>query len=108
MKFGALGIVAVLGVVAQPALAELPLTGAALGQLEAVLEHCGRAKPAEAERYKALARSLTGNATEKELTAARQSTEYVEAHDAAKDQLAGLPKEAVDKACVEGLQPESR
>ena len=108
MKLAAIGVVAVLGAGAQVARAELPVSGAALGQVEAILEHCGRASPANAERYKALARTLIGTATEKELTAARQSAEYVEAHDATKAQLVNLPKDESDKACVEGLQPESR
>ena len=97
-------MLAVLGSTPQAARADLPMSGAALGQLEAMLEHCGRVSSAGAERYRALAKTLTGSATDKELTKARSSAEYRDARDAAKEELGGLTKEESEKACVEGLQ----
>jgi hypothetical protein len=105
MTFARVCTLVALGAVAQVARAELPVSGAALGQLEAVLEHCGRASPATAEQYRELARGLTGSATDKEVVEARKSAEYRDAHDAASAQLDTLSKEESHKACAEGLQP---
>ena len=104
MRFVGMCMLAALLVVSQAARADLPMSGAALGQLEAVMEHCSRISPALAARFREFARGLTGKATDKDLAAARDSAEYRDAHDEANEELAKLPKEESDKACVEGLQ----
>jgi hypothetical protein len=104
MRLAGLCIVAVLGAVSQAARADPPVGGAVLGQAEAVLDRCQESIPAGAERYKALAKGLTGDATDKELNEVRNSTEYRDAYDAASAQLDSLPKEESDKACGEGLK----
>lgn len=104
MRFAGICMLAALGSVSQAARADLPVSRAVLGQLEAVFEHCGRISPASAERYKEFAKALTGNAKDKDLAEARKSAEYRDAHDAASEQIGNLPKEESDKACAEGLQ----
>ncbi len=104
MRFAGICMLAALGSVSQAARADLPVSRAVLGQLEAVFEHCGRVTPASAERYKEIAKALTGNAKDKDLAEARKSAEYRDAHDAASEQIGNLPKEESDKACAEGLQ----
>ena len=104
MRFAGICMLVALGAVSQAARADLPVGRAVLGQLEAVLEHCGRVSPASAERHKEFAKALTGNATDKDLAEARNSAEYREAHDAASEQISNLPKEESDKACAEGLR----
>lgn len=104
MRFAGMCMLAALGSVSQAARADLPVSRAVLGQLEAVFEHCGRVSPASAERYKEFAKALTGNAKDKDLAEARKSAEYRDAHDAASEQIGNLPKEESDKACAEGLQ----
>ena len=104
MRVTGMLMLAALGALTQVARAELPLSGAVLGQLEATLEHCGRVDAASAEAYKSFARGLTGNATDKELAEARKSAEYREAHAAASEQIGKLPKEESDKACADGLR----
>jgi len=103
MRLTGMLMLAALGALAQVAHAEPQLSGAVLGQLEAVLEHCGRVNAANAEGYKSFAKGLTGTATEKELAEARKSAEYREAHAAASEQIGKLPKKEQDKACAEGL-----
>lgn len=96
-------MLAALGALAPVAHAELQLSAAALGQLEAVVEHCGRVNAASAEGYKSFAKGLMGNATDKELAEARESAEYRAAYAAASEQIGKLSKEESDKACAEGL-----
>ena len=105
MRIAAWCMLAALVVVPWETRAELPMDPAALGQLEAVLEHCGQASPASAEHYRALGKSLTGGATEQELTEARASPGYRGAHQAASAQLAGLSREEAEQACLEGSKP---
>src|SRR5258705_11783041 len=102
------GICMVSAAACGTARADLPVSGAVLGQLEAVFEYCGRVNPASAERYKGFIKGLTGNATDKDLAEARSSAEYRDAHEAASDQIGKLPKEESDKACAEGLQPAAK
>jgi hypothetical protein len=99
MRLAGLCMLVAVGAVSQPARAEPPVSGAALGQVEALIEHCGQFNAASAERLRALARGLTGGATEDELAEARSSAEYRDAHDAVSGQL---PDEVSEKACVEG------
>ena len=104
MRLGGSCTLAALPSVWHAGRADLPVSRAVLGQLEAVFEHCGRVSPASAERYKEFAKALTGNAKDKDLAEARKSAEYRDAHDAASEQIGNLPKEESDKACAEGLQ----
>jgi hypothetical protein len=97
-------MVVALGAWSQTARAELPMSGAVLGHMEAVLEHCGRVSPANGELYKQLVKVLTGDAKDEELAEVRKSAEYREAHDAATDELDAQPKEKSQKACVEGME----
>jgi len=97
-----------LGTMAQGARAAPPVSGATLGQLEAVLEHCGRVAPAHPDRLKELARSLTGDVAEEDLTEVRAGPEYREAYGKAKEQLAQVPQEASEQACQAGLAMAAR
>lgn len=104
MRFAGMCMLAALGALPQPARADSPVSGAVLGQLEAVLEHCDKVSPGSAERYREVAKGLTGNATDEELAEVRKGAEYRDAHDAASEELGKLPKAEAAKACVEGLQ----
>lgn len=103
MRMAGFGVVASLLLVSQAARADLPLSGAALGQLEAVLEYCGRVDPASAERYQQFAKVLTAGAKDEEISKARKSPEYLDAHDSQRKELDKLPTEELAKTCAEGL-----
>src|SRR5438105_15072503 len=102
MRLTGMLMLVALGPLAQATRAEPQLSGAVLGQLEAVLEHCGRVNAASAEGYKSFAKGLTGTATEKDLGEARKSGEYREAHAAARAQIGKRPRYGQGKPCAEG------
>jgi hypothetical protein len=108
MRLARMCMVVALGVVPGAARADLPVSREVLGQLEATLEHCGRINPGSANLYRQFAKMLTGDATDKELTEARESAEYRDAYDLASDQVGKLPKEEAKKACAEGLRSAAR
>ena len=85
-------VLAALGAVSQAGQADLPVDGAALGRLEAVLEHCEWASPEGSEHYKAVGKVLTRGATDKGLAEVRSGAEYRDAYDAMNDQWASCQR----------------
>src|SRR5256885_13529354 len=85
MRLTGMLMLAALGALAQVAHAEPQLSGAVLGQLEAVLEHWGRVNAANAEGLKSFAKDLAGPSPEKEDAEGRQSGGNPEARPAASE-----------------------
>jgi hypothetical protein len=86
----------------QLALAELP-SKAALGQVEGTLDFCARVDTQSAAKYEEQKKRLVKDVPEKEVAAARESTEYKEAYDAISEALEKGPKDEAAKACTSFL-----
>ncbi|HWW03790.1 hypothetical protein [Collimonas sp.] len=79
--------------------AESSLDDAALGQMEAVVAHCGQINPADSARYQELLKPVIGDASAEDLAAARKTEVYKQAHDSIAEQLADAKKEEALAAC---------
>jgi len=86
-------------VVPQLALADLPVSKQALGQLDGILKFCAQANPQFARSYEEQAALLIGKVSPQELAAARKSGEYKRVYDSIRDQLSKLDKEHAAEAC---------
>src|SRR5256885_14531572 len=93
MRLTGMLMLAALGALAQVAHAEPQLSGAVLGQLEAVLEQCGRGNAANAEGYKSFAKDPAGHPTQKEAGQAGQRGQNPEAPPAGR----GATRQAPEK-----------
>ena len=98
MKVGflACGVLAV----ALAAHGKLPLPNGALGKIEANLDVCSEVDSKSAAKYQEAKKTLTHDATEEELKAARDSPEYRDAYSETKQELEKEPKAEVVKSCA--------
>jgi len=87
-------------VVPQLVLAKLPLPNDAFGKIESTLDFCAQIDSRGAARYQEQKKVLVGDAPEKEVAAARATTEYKEAYAAIGEELGKLPKDKVAKTCA--------
>jgi hypothetical protein len=74
-----------------------------LATTEAILEHCARLIPANADRYREQARLLTQGASEETLAKIRNSEEYQQSRDATLGSLAKVDEQDAKKACAQNL-----
>jgi len=95
-RLACLGLATVLP---QLALAELPMSPEALGQVEGVLSFCGRVDPGTKPRYEQQAQMVRGGATSEEIDAARKVDGYRQAYDGVSEQLSKLDPAAAIKTC---------
>jgi hypothetical protein len=87
--------------------AEIPVPEQSLGQLESMLDFCAKANPESAPKLKEVKKALAGDASEKELTEARESKGYKDGYKLASDQLEKIPREKAAKACSAYLEPSN-
>jgi hypothetical protein len=89
------------------AVAKLP-PSPAFGQLEGMLDFCAQADSESAVKYKEFKQHLVQDVPEKEVAAARMSTEYKEAYDAINAALGQAPKDQAVKACTSLLESKKQ
>jgi len=75
----------------------------ALGMTEAILEHCARLVPEDAERFQDRAKRLVQGASEETLDKVRKSDEYQQSRDAVRASLAKLDDRNAKKACAQSF-----
>ncbi len=85
------------------ALAEGTVDAAQLGHMQAVLKSCSRVDPRQASSYLLQIKALVGDATKEEVDQATRRDEYQQAYQAVTDELAGMDKEAMERACANYL-----
>jgi hypothetical protein len=90
----------------QLALAKLPFPNDTFGKVEGTLDFCAQADSASAPKYQERKKALVKDLPEKEVAEARQSQEYIDAHEAVTTDLAKLPKEKVVEACTAYLKSD--
>jgi hypothetical protein len=83
----------------QFALADLPMSRPALGQLEGILNFCAKVDPSMAKQYQERSALLLGKASDKDLADARDSDEYRQAYDAVSAELAKVEKDHAVQTC---------
>jgi len=83
------------------AMADLPMSPEALGQVEGVLGFCARVDPGAKTRYEQQAEALRGAASRDDLEEARKSDAYRGAFDAVSEQLAKVDAASAVKTCRE-------
>jgi hypothetical protein len=83
--------------------AKLPFSNDAFGKVEGILAYCAKVNPESAVKYQDAAKALVKDASEKEVTEARNSVEYKESIDSINAQLEKAPKENSIKACRDYL-----
>ena len=88
----------------QLALAELPFPAKALGQIEGTLNFCSQANPKSAAKYKEWGKLLVGNASEKDLANARNSSDYKDSYNWIDGELRKAPKADAVKACTDFVE----
>jgi hypothetical protein len=91
-------------VVPQLALAELPLPNDAFGKIEGTLDFCAQIDSGAAAKYQEQKQLLVRDVPEKEVAAARETTEYKEAYAWISDELGKLPKDKAVKACAAAVE----
>jgi hypothetical protein len=91
-------------VVPQLALAELPLPNDIFGKVEGTLDYCAQVDSRSAAQYQEQKKLLVRDVPEKEVAAARETTEYKEAYAWIGDELGQLPKDKAVKACAASLE----
>jgi hypothetical protein len=91
-------------VVPQLALAELPLPNDTFGKVEGTLDFCAQVDSPSAAKYQEQKELLVRDVPEKEVEAARETTEYKEAYAWIGDELGKLPKDRAIKACAASLE----
>lgn len=75
----------------------------ALGTTEAILNYCGTADPADADKYRAQDKLLIGSASQEELDKVRKSDEYRQAYDSVTDFVEKVDKHNAKRVCSESL-----
>src|SRR5512147_943564 len=70
---------------------------ATLGKVEGILDYCAGVSGRAPSKVKTA--SVLGQASEKELADARESSEYKDSYDEIKGQLDEVPKDQAQKAC---------
>ncbi len=88
----------------QLATATLPMPSEHLGQVEGILDYCGKVNPEAASKYKELKKLMDGDASANELSEARAKKEYKDSYKDISDQFAKLSKEGVIKQCTAYLK----
>jgi hypothetical protein len=84
------------------ALADEPAPQAqALAITEAIVEHCAKLIPADADRYREQARLITQGASEETLAKVRKSDEYQQSREATLESLAKVDEKDAKKACAQ-------
>jgi hypothetical protein len=91
-------------VVAQLALAKLPLPNDAFGKIEGTLDFCAQADPQGASKYQEQKKLVVGDAPEKDVAEARKTEEYKDSYQSVSDELAKVPKAKAVKTCKAGLE----
>ena len=79
---------------------ESSLDGARLGQMEAVVAHCGKLSPADNARYRELLKPVIADASAEDLAAARKTESYRRAYEEVSGQLSEAKKEDAIAACA--------
>ena len=90
--------------VPQLVLAELPLPNDAFGKVEGTLDFCAQIDSGAAAKYQQQKQLLVRDVPEKEVAAARETTEYKEAYAWISDELGKLPKDKAVRACSASLE----
>ena len=91
-------------VVPQLVVAELPLPNDAFGKVEGTLDFCAQIDSGAAAKYQEQKQLLVRDVPEKEVAAARETTEYQDAYAWTGDELGKLPKDKAVKACTASLE----
>jgi hypothetical protein len=99
-----LGLCAAM-VLPQLALAELPMPVESLGTVEGTLAFCAEVNPQAAAQYNEFTKLLTKDAPAQEVQEARQSSEYRQAHENIRAELAKTQAADAVKACSAFLEP---
>jgi hypothetical protein len=79
--------------------AEAPISGQALGQLDAIVAYCTKLDPALGPAGEQRIAALTGKASTQQLADARSSDEYRAAYDALTEGLSALTREQSLQQC---------
>jgi hypothetical protein len=87
-------------------LAKLPFSNDAFGRLEATLDSCTQADPANAPKYQERKKALVKDVPEKEVAEARASQEYRDAYDATTTEIGKQPKDKVVEACTASVKDD--
>ena len=77
----------------------------ALASTDAILEHCAKLNPANADQYLAQAKLLAQSASEETLDKVRHSDEYQQSRDLMLESLAKVDEKDAKKACAQSLAP---
>ena len=86
-------------VIAQMALAKLPFSNDALGQIEGTLDFCARVNSEAAPKYQERKKAMVADVPEKELAEARGTKEYKDAYEGIGSKLGEVPKPQAVEAC---------
>ena len=76
----------------------------ALGTTEAILNYCAKEDPADADKYRAQEKLLTGSASQEQLDKLRNSDEYRQAYDSVTDFTDKVDKHNAKRVCSESLK----
>jgi hypothetical protein len=85
------------------ALAELPFSNDLFGRVEGTLDFCAQADPSNAPKYQEKKKTLVKDLPEKEVAAARQTSEYQSAYKSTTEEAAKGPKDEAVKSCTAAL-----
>jgi hypothetical protein len=84
--------------------AKLPFSNDAFGKVEGILTYCAKVNPESATKYHDAAKAFVKDVPEKEVTEARQTTEYKDSFEGISADLEKAPKDASVKACKAALE----
>jgi hypothetical protein len=104
MKIHRITYLGVALAIPQLATATVPMPAQHLGQIEGILDYCGKVNPEGASKYKELKKLMDGDASANQLAEARAKKEYKDSYKDITDQFAKLPKESVVKQCTTYLE----
>jgi len=95
---------AAIVVIPQLALAKLPFSSDVFGRVEGTLDFCAQVDSRSAAKYQEQKKLLVRDVPEKELAAARETTEYKEAYAWIGGELGKVAKDKAVQACAASLE----
>ena len=84
--------------------AELPMTNAAFGKVEGLIDFCAKTTPQNAEKFKEGRKQIAKGASENDVNEARKTPEYKEAYASMTGELAKVPKATAIEACSASME----
>jgi hypothetical protein len=84
--------------------AKLPFSNDAFAKVEGILTYCAKVNPESATKYQDAAKAFVKDIPEKEVTEARQTSEYKDSYEGISADLEKAPKEASLQACKAALE----